>query len=77
MRYEVVASRRWFNSKNGQFASIYGSCPYYNNEDKKDWSIIEDGFSIRDNKTNTVGLGKRPHATRELAEAHAQKLNSL
>lgn len=77
MRYEVVVSRRWLNSITGRTASIYGSCPYYNSKDKKNWSIVEVGFSIRDNKTNTIGLGKIPFPTRELAEAQVQKLNSF
>ena len=58
-RFQVETAKKWVNT-NGQTASIYGAVPYTSEEDKKNWKIIDVGYTIRDNKTNTVGIGKQP-----------------
>jgi hypothetical protein len=58
-RYEIIEAKRWVHT-DGRTASIYGSCPYVSDSDKANWSIQTVGWTIRDNKTNTVGLGRKP-----------------
>jgi len=62
-RYEVVKSRYWLNSVTMATASCYGSAPYMSESDKANWSIVERGYTVRDNVTGTVGLGRQPFAT--------------
>lgn len=55
VRYEVIASKHWFNKVTKQTASIYGSVPWVSPAGKKNWEIVETGYTIRDNKRGTVG----------------------
>lgn len=63
---EVIESRRWKNIKTGSTASIYGSVPYANEEEKQHWTIESCGYTWRlDN--GTTGLGRMPAKTRDEA----------
>ncbi len=62
-RYEVIKSKKWFNKITGQTASIYGALPYWNESEKENWIIKSVGYTIRDNKNNTIGLGRKPFIT--------------
>jgi hypothetical protein len=75
-RYEVVASRFW-RRNDGKSASPYGACPWTSQAEKSRWKLEEAGFTIRDNASNTVGLGRLPFKTMEEAEAHIAKLEAL
>lgn len=76
-RYEVIESKKWFNYKTRQSASVYGAVPYQSDEEKKDWEIVTGGYTIKDNKTNTVGSGKPPFETKQAAIAHLTLLENL
>lgn len=75
MRYILIESRRW-ERDDGMTASIYGACPWSNDADKARWSIVIVGWTLRDTRNNTVGIGRKPWATRAEAEAHAATLNA-
>ncbi len=75
MKYEIVESKKWVNNKTGETASIYGSVPYTNDTDKLNWSIEVTGYTIRNNDTGTVGLGRKPFKTMYEAVEHLRKLN--
>jgi len=75
MRYEVTESKAWAHT-NGRTASIYGSVPYYSEVEKAHWTIVTHGYTVRDNATNTVGLGRAPFPTLAEAQALADKLNA-
>lgn len=68
-RYEVIPSVRWFHKPTGRTASVYGSCPWFDGTAEADWERQVTGFTVRDNRRNTVGIGRKPWETREEAEA--------
>jgi hypothetical protein len=74
MKYEIVESKQWI-CVDGRTASIYGSVPYTNDTDKSNWSIEVVGYTIRNNNTGTVGLGRKPFKTMYEAVEHLRKLN--
>lgn len=61
-RYEVIKARVW-RHPSGRTASVYGAYP------GDGWTMIDAGWTVRDNVTGTVGIGRQPWATREDAEA--------
>lgn len=67
-RYEVIESRVWVRD-DGAKASIYGACPWTSDAEKARWKIITQGWTIHDTQTNTVGIGRKPFATREEAQS--------
>lgn len=71
----VIVSRIWLHAKNGRTASIYGSCPWTNDNDKPNWSVVERGWTIQ-NPDGTIGCGRPPCATRQEAQDLADKLNA-
>jgi hypothetical protein len=75
-RYEIIEAKRWVHV-NGATASIYGSCPYMSDNDKPNWSIQTVGWTIRDNKTNTVGMGRKPFDSMYDASMVLHNLNVL
>lgn len=66
--YTIIESKQWKNIKTGATASIYGSCPYYSDKDKQDWKIEVKGYTVRNERTGIVGIGRMPFATREEAQ---------
>ena len=74
-RYEIIPAKRWVHT-DGRTASIYGACPYVSDADKASWTMQSVGFTIRDNKTNTVGLGRTPFASIADAQAVLTKLGA-
>ena len=66
--YEVIESKAW-KHKDGNTASIYGAVPYLSDAEKQNWKIETLGFTVRNNKTNSVGIGRKPWATKAEAEA--------
>ena len=73
-RYDIIPAKRWIHT-DGRTASIYGAVPYTSEAEQASWSIQPVGFTIRDNKTNTVGLGRMPFKTIEEANAVLAKFN--
>ena len=71
-RFEVIPRKFWENSITGQRVSIYGAVPGTGAE----WSIVEDGNTFRDNRSNTVGsYGTRNLRTVEEIETHLTKIH--
>lgn len=66
-RYEVIEHCVWLRD-DGRRASIYGACPWTSDADKLRWVIFSDGYTVRDNVSNTVGLGHVPWKTKVEAE---------
>ena len=75
-RYEIIEAKRWVHVS-GATASIYGACPYVSDSDKSNWSIQTVGWTIRDNKTNTVGMGRKPFDSMYDASMVLHNLNVL
>ena len=63
--YEVIPARRWVNRRAGGIASLYGAhpCP-----GSPDWHLEDWGWTVRNLRTNTVGIGRAPWQTRQEAE---------
>lgn len=70
-RYQVIESKAWYKAGNPS-VSIYGANPI-----GEGWTVKARGWTIRDNWTGTVGLGRKPFATREEAQAVAERLNGV
>ena len=73
---EVIPARVW-RHRNGATASPYGSIPWTGapGNQKEDWTLETVGWTWR-NANGTIGLGRRPAATREEAEEVMHKVNS-
>lgn len=75
MKYEVIPSRIWVNSKSGAKASIYGAAPWVTDaSNKADWSVIDQGWTVRNPITGEVGACRPPFAEKAAAEAFAARL---
>lgn len=75
-RYEVIESKVWQNSYSGRQVSIYGALPWVSDVDKHEWVIVTRGWTIRDNRENTIGLCRAPWKDKTECEKHCAKLNS-
>jgi hypothetical protein len=75
-RFELEVAKRWVNT-DGRTASVYGSCPYVSDADKANWTIVNVGYTIRDNRTNTVGMGRKPYESKYDAALIVTNLNTL
>lgn len=73
IRYEVIKHKIWRDAK-GHTASIFGALPWWG--DKGTWDIVSDGWTLRDNKDNTIGCGRPPFKTEQEAQAMADKWNN-
>ena len=75
-RYEVIPSRVWKNASTNQSVSIYGAVPYQKDAAAEGWAIVDVGFTIRDNVSGTVGIGRVPFKTQQEAEQVAQAMEA-
>jgi hypothetical protein len=62
-KYEIIKSKQWVNINTKEKASLFGAVPYINDSEKQNWVIKEFGWTIRNNKLNTVGIGRKPFVT--------------
>jgi len=69
----VIPSKRWVNRKTGRTASIYGAQPWSSPVEEADWEIETVGWTVRDNVSGTVGIGRIPWTTQEEAQAWVDK----
>ena len=65
--FEVIESKRWV-CDDGRTASIYGACPYTSDAERSQWRIEVVGYTVRHQKTGTVGIGRQPWLTLQAAE---------
>jgi len=72
---EVVESRAWINSETGATASVYGAVPWTSEAEKPQWSVQIRGFTWR-MPNGTIGMGRKPVATREEAQAIMDTINA-
>ncbi len=54
--YSIIPHKFWRNKNSGKEVSIYGTVPYISSTDEKEWEIVTNGFTIRNNKTGYVGF---------------------
>lgn len=76
-RYTIVPSRYWLNEKTKTKASIFGSTPWSSASDKVNWTLTTTGYTIRDNRNGTIGMGKQPARTLQEAQIRLQALEAL
>jgi hypothetical protein len=72
-KYEVIESKVWLRD-DGKRASIYGALPWNSEAEKARWQMVSQGWTVRNPFTGEVGVGRPPSATKELAQALADKL---
>jgi hypothetical protein len=73
--YEVTPSRLW-RRDDGRTASPYGACPWASKAEAARWKIEQAGWTVRDNQTGTIGLGRVPFKTESEAQEMASRLNA-
>jgi len=71
--YEVIESKVWTRD-DGARASIYGAVPWVSEAEKARWSVVSQGWTVRNPRTGQVGVGRPALPTREAAAAFALKL---
>jgi hypothetical protein len=64
----IVIENRFYRHTTGRTASIYGSLPWRNEAEKAGWTLVSEGYTI-EHPDGTVGLGRKPFATKEEAQA--------
>ena len=74
-RYEVIESKAW-RCDDGRTASIYGAQPWTSVLEAERWKIEPRGFTVRDNVSGTVGIGRAPWPTRAEAQAWVDSANA-
>lgn len=67
--YTIIESKVWVRD-DGARASIYGAVPYHSESERKRWNIIRQGFTLRNEDSGTVGIGRPPFETIEQAQDH-------
>lgn len=65
--YTVIESKLWEHTS-GRRVSAYGALPWYGEEEKKQWSLTTVGWTVRNNQTGTIGIGRIPWETQEQAQ---------
>jgi hypothetical protein len=73
--YEATPSRLW-RRDDGRTASPYGACPWTSKAEAARWKLERVGWTVRDNQTGTIGLGRVPFKTEEEAQEMASRLNA-
>jgi hypothetical protein len=71
----VIPSRHHLRD-DGLKASVYGACPWLNDNERDRWTIVTNGWTWWDDMTNTVGMGRAPVATQAEAETLASGWNA-
>jgi hypothetical protein len=64
---KVIEARVWKHSS-GRTASVHGAVPWTTEAEKLEWSMQTVGYTIQ-HPDGTVGLGRKPFATKTEAEA--------
>lgn len=67
-RYTVIESKVWVHTPTGRRVSIYGASPWTSQADRPNWQIMSQGWTFRDNVFGSIGLGRKPFATKAEAE---------
>lgn len=73
-KYEVVESFAYRHKVTGQKAGFYGAFPGAES-DRHNWEVISQGWTLRNRREGTIGIGRMPFKTKAEAETHCEKLN--
>lgn len=73
MKYEVVESKI-YKRDDGARASIYGALPWRSEAEKARWSVVSEGWTVRNPLTGQVGVGRPACNTYAQAQELADKL---
>jgi hypothetical protein len=76
VRYTVVEAKVW-RRDDGLTASIHGACPWTLPSEKPRWDLVTVGWTVRDNRLGTVGVGLLPWSTRAEAEDWVAKTHEV
>ncbi len=76
-RYTVIESLVWVNTHTGQRASTFGAIPWTDPADRPSWTLQAVGYTVRDNRLGTVGIGRKPWDTREQAQQWVNGQNGI
>lgn len=74
--YTVRDSKVWQHRATKRRVSIYGACPWTDSSDKANWQMMPIGWTVYNESTGQVGIGRSPCATKNEAQALADQLNS-
>jgi hypothetical protein len=74
MKFEIIESKHWRHSA-GMTASLYGAVPWTSEADRQNWSVQVVGYTLRNIKTGTVGIGRKPFKTYEEAVEFVSQFN--
>lgn len=74
-RYTVIPSRR-YQCTDGRTASPFGSVPWVSAEEAAAWSLVVVGWTVRNNASGTVGVGRQPWPSEAEAQAWADVANA-
>jgi hypothetical protein len=74
-RYTVIESKAW-KCDDGRTASLYGAVPWTSEGEASRWKLVTRGYTVQDNVTGTIGIGRVPWPTRAEAEAWADVKNA-
>ena len=72
--YEVIP-HRVLKRISGKIVSISGAAPYYTDAQKAEWSIVQMGWTVRNNRTGTTGICRPPFQTEAEAQAWCDENN--
>ena len=75
MTITVIEHCEW-RRDDGMQASVYGAVPWTSSAEKPRWTMVSRGWTWRDMKSGTVGLGRMPAPTKAEAEAVAAQINA-
>jgi hypothetical protein len=68
MTYEIIPAKLWRHANGVLTASIYGACPWTSEAGKADWTLTNEGCTVRNTRTGTVGSGRKPFPTIEAVQ---------
>lgn len=67
-RYEIIESRVWIHAVTGARVSPYGAAPWTRESDRANWTLATVGYTVRENRKGTIGIGRLAFLTREQAQ---------
>jgi len=74
-RYTVIESKVW-RGPNGRTASPYGAAPWGSEREQHQWRLDTVGWTVRNEDTGTVGIGRQPWKTKWEADDWVNQQNA-
>lgn len=69
--YDVIESKVWQHD-DGRRVSIYGAVPWQGPAQRERWNMVTVGWTVREQRTGQVGIGRKPWATEQDARQWVQ-----